>query len=156
MTWKNFFIIKKNGYQPTIHFGVGNINTITCVFNIQGKSITVYIRSQRPTKFTIEETVMTPDVQTLNNLHQARREFSSCILRSDYKSYYGEEDMAIFKLYRNRAKYGTFFSFTDKDKVPYNDLIEIDITKAYTAAFEKIDKVPVFNEFDISKKRRSY
>ena len=46
-------------------------------FNIQGKSITVYIKSQRPTKFTIEETVMTPDVQTLNNLHKARREFSS-------------------------------------------------------------------------------
>ena len=60
--------------------------------------------------------------------------------------------MEIFKEYRNRAKYGTFFSYTDKHKVPYNDLIEIDITKAYTAAFEKIDKVPVFNEFDIWKK----
>ena len=92
---------------------------------------------------------MAPDVETLNNLHKARHEFSSCILRSDYKSYYGEEDMEMFKEDRNRAKYGTFFSY--KDKVPYDDLLEIDITKAYTSAFEKIDKVPVFNAFDIWK-----
>ena len=32
-----------------------------------------------------------------------------------------------------------------------DSLIEKDITKAYTAAFEKINKVPVFNEFDIWK-----
>ena len=28
------------------------------------------------------------------------------------------------------------------------DVVEIDISKAFTAAFLKIDKAPVFNEFD--------
>ena len=144
-----FYNLKKIGYQPMIHFGAGIINTITCIFNIQGKSITVRIKSQRPTKFTIEETVMTPDVETLNNLHKARHEFSRSILRGDYKSYYTDVDMEIFKEYRNKAKYGTFCSY--RDKIPYNDLVEIDVTKAYTAAFEKIDQIPVFNEFDIWK-----
>ena len=61
---------------------------------------------------------MTPDVQTLDPLHKARREFSSCILRSEFKSYYGEENREIFKEYRNRAKYGTLFIYTEKDKIP--------------------------------------
>ena len=32
--------------------------------------------------------------------------------------------------------------------IPKSSLVEIDITKAYTAAFFRIDTVPVFNEFD--------
>ena len=91
---------------------------------------------------------MVPDVETLNNLYKVRHEFSSTILRSDYKSYYTEHDLDIFKRYRNKAKYGTFGDIRD---IKTESLIEIDITKAYTAVFEKIDKVPVFNEFAIWK-----
>jgi len=47
-----------------IHFGAGIINSITCIFKITNKNITIRIKSQRPTKFTIEETVMVPDVDT--------------------------------------------------------------------------------------------
>ena len=143
-----FYELKKFGYQPMIHFGAGNINTITCNFTINKKSLNVVIKSQRPSKFKIEETVMVPDVETLNNLYKVRHEFSSTILRSDYKSYYTEHDLEIFKRYRNKAKYGTFGDIRD---IKTESLIEIDITKAYTAAFEKIDRVPVFNEFDIWK-----
>ena len=32
-----------------------------------------------------------------------------------------------------------------------NDLIELDVSKAYTAAFPKIKNVPVSNEFDLFK-----
>ena len=32
-----------------------------------------------------------------------------------------------------------------------NDLIELDVSKAYTAAFAKVKNVPVFNEFDLFK-----
>ena len=119
-----------------------------CIQNLQKKSITVHIKSQRPSKFKIEEAVMVPDVETLNNLHQVRHEFTSSIIRSDYKSFYSEKDMEVFKDFRSRAKYGIF---DIKDRRDPDDLVEIDITKAYTAAFEKIDKVPVFNEFDIWK-----
>ena len=144
-----FYELKKAGYQPNIHFGAGIINTITCVFKIcKKKSITVHIKSQRPSKFKIEETVMVPDVETLNNLHKVRHEFTSSIIRSDYKSFYSEKDMEVFKDFRSRAKYGIF---DIKDTRDPDDLVEIDITKAYTAAFEKIDKVPVFSEFDIWK-----
>ena len=51
-----------------IHFGAGNINTITCIFTINKKSFKNVIKSQRPSKQKIEETTMVPDVETLNNL----------------------------------------------------------------------------------------
>jgi hypothetical protein len=91
---------------------------------------------------------MVPDVETLNNLHQVRHEFTSSNIRSDYNSFYPDEDMKIFKDFRSRAKYGIFDIGDTRDS---DDLVEIDITKAYAAAFEKTDKIPVFNEFDIWK-----
>ena len=38
-----------------------------------------------------------------------------------------------------------------KTQPVHTKLVEIDITKAYTAAFMKIKEVPVFNEFDAFK-----
>ena len=38
--------------------------------------------------------------------------------------------------------------FDSKCKFKSSDLIEIDVTRAYTAAFNKIDRIPIFNEFD--------
>jgi len=82
-----FYQLKHIGYSPMIHFGAGIINSITCIFKVANKNITIKIKSQRPTKFTIEETVMAPDVHTLNNLQKVRHEFSSKILRGEFKSY---------------------------------------------------------------------
>ena len=77
--------------------------TIVCNFTINKKTVNVNLKSQRPSKFKIEETVMVPNVDTLDNLYKVRHEFSSTILRADYKSYYTEHDLDIFKRYRNKA-----------------------------------------------------
>jgi len=81
-----------------------------------------------------------------------RREFSSKVLRGDFKSYYADRDMRIFRDYRSKARYGILDL---KHQRKYQELVEIDITKAYTSAFEKIDEIPVVNEFDIWKKYKN-
>ena len=78
-----------------------------------------------------------------------RHEFSSKVLRGDFKSYYADRDVRIFREYRSKARYGIL---DKKEKRKYQELVEIDVTKAYTSAFEKINEIPVFNEFDIWKK----
>ena len=61
------------------------------------------------------------------------------MFKSCYKSYYTKEEDE----YRTIANCG-ILSNTSKEV-----LSEIDIGKAYTSGLIKIDKVPIFNEFDI-------
>ena len=42
-----FYELKKIGYQPMIHFGAGNINTITCNFTINKKSFNVIRKNHK-------------------------------------------------------------------------------------------------------------
>jgi len=57
--------------------------------------------------------------------------------------------MRAFRDYRSKARYGILDM---KEKRKYQELVEVDITKAYTSAFDQINEIPVFNEFDIWKK----
>jgi hypothetical protein len=72
--------------------------------------------------------------------------FHDAIFKNRYKSYYNLEDIAILDEYRTVVNIGMIQDLPKK-----TPLIEIDRTKAFTAAFMEITKVPVFNEFDIWK-----
>jgi hypothetical protein len=72
--------------------------------------------------------------------------FHDAIFKNRYKSYYNAEDIAILDEYRTVVNIGMIQDLPKKTK-----LVEIDRTKAFTAAFMEITKVPVFNEFDIFK-----
>ena len=72
--------------------------------------------------------------------------FQASIFKSEHKSNYSKQDVDILDEFRAVANVGHMRQVNEK-----NDLIKLDITKAYTAAFAKIKNVPVFNEFDLFK-----
>ena len=70
--------------------------------------------------------------------------FQMSIFKNEHKSHYSKQDVDILDEFRTVANVGPMRQVKEK-----NDLIELDISKAYTAAFAKIQNVPVFNEFDL-------
>ena len=75
--------------------------------------------------------------------------FGAQLFKQEHKSYYNQQDIDILDEYRTIANIG----WLKKTKTP-KKLVEIDVSKAYTAAFMQIKRVPVFNEFDIWKPYR--
>jgi hypothetical protein len=86
------------------------------------------------------------DVTCYNRCDEAFVDFSNRIFRLDHRSYYNKQDMDILFEYHTVANVGFL-----KKRQTTHGLIEIDMSKAYTSAFMAIDRVPVFNEFDIFK-----
>ena len=72
--------------------------------------------------------------------------FQMSIFKNEHKSHYSKQDVDILDEFRTVANVGCMRHVKEK-----NNLIELDVSKAYTAAFAKIKEVPVFNEFDLFK-----
>ncbi len=72
--------------------------------------------------------------------------FNMMLFKLSHRSSYTRQDIDILDDYRTIANIGII-----KQPPSHTKLVEIDITKAYTAAFIKIKEVPVFNEFDAFK-----
>ena len=79
-------------------------------------------------------------------MSDAMFKLQASIFKSEHKSNYSKQDVDILDEFRTVANVGHMRQVKEK-----NDLIELDITKAYMAAFAKIKNVPVFNEFDLFK-----
>jgi hypothetical protein len=69
--------------------------------------------------------------------------FNNALFKSEHKSYYSKQDIDILDEYRTVVPIGLF-----NDVVEANDVIELDISKAFTHAFSQIVEIPIFNEFD--------
>ena len=78
-----------------------------------------------------------------NRMNQAMATFNQALIKPEYKSYYSKTDADVLDECRTTVPIGRLSNFTDDD-----DVVEIDISKAFTAAFLKIEKVPIFVEFD--------
>ena len=76
-----------------------------------------------------------------NNMSSAMNKFNNALFKAEHKSHYSKQDVDILDEYRTVVPVGVL-----KDVV--NNLIEIDISKAFTSAFQQITEIPVFNEFD--------
>ena len=74
--------------------------------------------------------------------------FQMSIFKNEHKSHYSKQDVDILDEFRTVANVGSMRPVKEKEK---NSLVELDVSKAYTAAFVKIKEVPVFNEFDLFK-----
>ena len=85
------------------------------------------------------------DVGIYNKMNRAMITIQNRIFKYDHKSYYTDIDVDILDEYRTIPN---VYMFDSKLKFKSSDLVEIDVTRAYTAAFSKIDKIPIFNEFD--------
>jgi hypothetical protein len=64
----------------------------------------------------------------------------------EHKSYYSHADMVILDTCRTTANVGLMSLQQADHKL---NLVELDMTKAYTWAFSQITKIPIFNEFDV-------
>ena len=67
------------------------------------------------------------------------------IFKKNHCSYYNDLDKIMLNEYKTIPHYGR----TSTDLIEIDNLIEIDIRKAYTGAFIQINKIVTFNEFDI-------
>ena len=76
-------------------------------------------------------------------------QFETRLFRKDHKSYYSPEDINILDEYITVANVGLLEKVAKR-----SELVEIDVSKAYTGAFMKIVNVPIFNEFDIWGKKK--
>jgi len=92
----------------------------------------------------IDGIVKLENAQTYNNLSQTFTDFKFKILRNEHKSYYSQQYIDIMSECRTLANCGLMDPITN-----ISNLVEIDMSKAYSSAFAKITKIPIFNNFDI-------
>ena len=97
-----------------------------------------------------------------NRTNEAMVDFQNQLLKKEHRSYYSKQDIDILDEYRTVTNVGMLVDIyaqnkklgkTQLDKhIKISELIELDMSKAYTAAFMKIQYIPIYNEFDIWKK----
>ena len=132
--------LHERGHKPTVRYEAGNITSITMYFNNR----MIRVKTQQLVKSEIDGLVHITDVNTYNRCDEAMAHFNNQIFRMDHKSYYNKEDMDVLNEYRTIANVGFMRSVRSAE-----GLVEIDMCKAYTKAFMRIRRVPVFNEFDV-------
>ena len=74
-------------------------------------------------------------------------EIRKAVFKLHYRCSYSSIDIEISNSCRTTATSAQLKPYPD-----LHDLIEIDQSKAYTDAFKRINKVPVFNEVDIHRR----
>ena len=143
------------GYRPSIKYGAGKLSWVSLTVNKH----TFVIKSQQMIDYAIDGMMEIQDATTYNRMADAKMDFHYQLFRGDHKSYYNPQDLEILNECRTTANVGWLKELPQGrvvlPKQPTRkaffrgDLAEIDLNKAYTAAFMKIKLVPVFNEFDI-------
>ena len=104
------------------------------------------IKNQHLSHDSIGGIIEVNDEATYNKMNDIMFNFQMSIFKNEHKSHYSKQDVDILDEFRTLANLGCMRQVKEK-----NDLIELDVSKAYTAAFAKIKNVPVFNEFDLFK-----
>ena len=74
-------------------------------------------------------------------MSSAVNKLNNALFQAEHKSHYSKQDVDILDEYRTVVP-------VDMLKDVVNHLIEIDISKAFTSAFQQMTEIPVFNEFD--------
>jgi hypothetical protein len=125
------------GYSPGISFESGRITGLKIVL----KNVLFSIETQQLIKSAIDGVIVIDNEQTYNNMSNAMSTIHSKIFLKTHKSYFTEDDLLILNEYRTKPIVGNIGSNQD-------NMIEIDISRAYTSQFSQITKIPIFNEFD--------
>ncbi len=141
------------GYRPSIKDGAGRLSWVSLTVNRH----TFVVRSQQMIDWAIDGMMEVQDAGVYNRMHDAKMEFHYQLFRGEHRSYYSPLDLEILDECRTTANVGWIRSLGSQPVSLYNphfrlslrDLAEIDISKAYTGAFMRINLIPVFNEFDL-------
>ena len=158
---------KKVGYEPYIRYRAGRISELRIKFtyksadtkkiirrkaqpyNIQtqtlekDKTITYIISTQDLSKDTLERDIATDTEEKYNRIAEAMFIFNKKLFSSSHMSQYDDVDIEILDECRTVVPLG----YLEKN-VDFKNLVEIDRTKAFTWAFNQINKIPIFNAFD--------
>jgi hypothetical protein len=132
-------------FRPQIKYQSGNISHMYITVNNK----VFILKSQQLIHSDIDGLIEIDTAEKYNRTNAAMSHFGAQIFKQEHKSYYNQQDIDILDEYRTISNIGWLI----KSKTP-KKLIEIDISKAYTAAFMQIKHIPVFNEFDIWKPYR--
>jgi len=141
------------GYRPNVKYGAGRLSWISLTLN----NYYFLIKTQQLIDYAIDGMLQIEKAEVFNRTQDAKDDFYAKLFRADHKSYYSDSDVAILDECRTTANVG-FLSKLEgvslsirlrPPTIPKSSLVEIDITKAYTAAFIRIQEIPIFNEFDV-------
>ena len=126
------FDLIKSGYHPKIKFLGNRLTHIYCEFN----EVKFIIQTQHLVKDEFDGVVCVNSEDIYNNMNRAMCSFHKALFIVARKSFYSDIDIQILDEYRTVANVGLFNNIDDIK----HDLIEIDISKAYTYALSKITK----------------
>ena len=136
---------KRAGYEPYIRYRAGRVSELRVRFHYENrkKPVIYHIYTQDLSKDTIDRTVIYKNEDKYNNVAEAMFHFKRKLFSQSHMSYYDDVDLQILDECRTTVPMGYFDKTVDE-----KNLVEIDRTKAFTWAFNKIRRIPVFNAFD--------
>ena len=115
------------------------------------------IKTQNLLKTSCDGCITLTDEKTYNRMNLAFFNFCKSLFIPAHKSFYNDIDLKILDETRTIVPSGWFYSGGDLDYIQlkistgFFKVAEIDISKAFTSMFLKMDEKPVFNQFDIWK-----
>ena len=130
--------IKDAGYDPSIKYEGGRLTHIGLTLE---KTIHILIRTQQLAPSNNDGECNVSSAEIYNDMSAAMNKFNNALFKSEHKSYYSKQDIDILDEYRTVVPIGLF-------KEVVEDVIEIDVSKAFTHAFSQIVEIPIFNKFD--------
>ena len=143
--YRVLYQLKQAGYEPYIRYRAGRVSELRVRFHYENrkKPVIYHIYTQDLSKDTIDRTVIYKNEDKYNNVAQAMFHFKSKLFSQSHMSYYDDVDLQILDECRTTVPMGYL-----RETVNEKNLVEIDRTKAFTWAFNKIRRIPVFNAFD--------
>ena len=143
--YRVLYQLKQAGYEPYIRYRAGRVSELRVRFHYENrkKPVIYHIYTQDLSKDTIDRTVIYKNEDKYNNVAEAMFHFKRKLFSQSHMSYYDDVDLQILDECRTTVPMGYFDKTVDEKK-----LVEIDRTKAFTWAFNKIRRIPVFNAFD--------
>ena len=137
--------LKRAGYEPYIRYRAGRVSELKVRFYYENrkKPVIYHIYTQDLSKDTIDRQVICKKEDKYNNIAEAMFHFKRKLFSQSHMSYYDDVDLQILDECRTTVPMGYLHETVDE-----KNLVEIDRTKAFTWAFNKIRRIPVFNAFD--------
>ena len=138
---KLYFDARECGYIPKLYCNGNNISGVS--FNLN--NVCINVSKQNILGEGLDGEVIVQTAEEFEQLLTCKNNFQNKIFKKNHCSYYTDLDKIMLNEYKTIPHYGR----TSTDLIEIDNLIEIDIRKAYTGAFIQINKIVTFNEFDI-------
>jgi len=117
-----------SGYEPFIKYQAGKLTHI----NLKLGKIMFMMKTQQLVPDSLDGMCSVSSETVYNNMNQAMTLFNTQLFKNDHKSFYTHQDITILDEYRSIVPLGRLIEGGIN-----LDLVELDISKAFSAAFKK-------------------